>query len=46
MGVSADTPVGVVCENGVCRIDSNAAASANDAIKNMMEEFAENVKID
>ena len=48
MGVSADTPVGIVCENGVCRIDGNAtaAAVANTAIKNMMEESAENVKID
>lgn len=46
MGVSSETPVNVVCENGVCRIDGTAANVANDAIKNMMEEFAENVKID
>ena len=52
-GVSADTPFNIVCENGVCRIDGNvtatttaAANAANDTIKNIMEEFAENVKID
>lgn len=54
MGVSVDTPVNIICENGVCRIDGNATATAattaavaaNTAIKNMMEEFADNVKID
>lgn len=48
MGVSVDTPVNIICENGVCRIDGNATAAvaANNAIKNMIEEFPENVKID
>ena len=45
-GLSGETPVGIVCEDGVCLINSTAAAAANTAIKNMMEEFAENVKID
>ena len=45
-GLSGETPVGIVCEGGVCLINSTAAAAANTAIKNMMEEFAENVKID
>jgi hypothetical protein len=52
-GLSGEIPAGVVCEGGVCRIDGNATATttaaanaANAAIKNMMEEFAENVKID
>ena len=48
-GLSGEMPAGVVCEGGVCRIDSTttaAANAANAAIKNMMEEFAENVKID
>jgi hypothetical protein len=42
MGVSADTPVGIVCENGVCRIDTNATT----AINALMTEMVENVKID
>ena len=48
-GLSGEMPAGVVCEGGVCRIDSTttaAANAANAAIKNIMEEFAENVKID
>jgi hypothetical protein len=57
LGVSLNTPIGIVCEDGVCRIDDNATAAAaaaatdaataaNNAIKNMMEEFANNIKID
>jgi hypothetical protein len=45
-GLSGETTAGIVCEGGVCLIDSTVAAAANATIKNMMEEFAEDVKID
>jgi hypothetical protein len=41
-GLSGEIPAGVVCEGGVCRIDTSATSTINA----MMEELIENVKID
>ena len=41
-GLSGEIPVGVVCENGVCRIDNTSTT----AINTMLDMMNENVKID
>jgi hypothetical protein len=41
-GLSGEIPVGVVCEDGVCRIDNTSTT----AINTMLDMMNENVKID
>jgi len=42
MGGSVDTPVGVVCENGVGSIDSNAASAINALKEEVVEGLDKN----
>ena len=42
MDASVDTPVGVVCENGVCSIDSNATSAINALKEEVVEGLDKN----